>query len=80
MACLAAADDIYKDVEDELENATQFVFANQQARQAEASARLNVIASIGLMLSLVMGFLGMNILIDPDEASLRRASGGLEAL
>ena len=58
--------DLFDDVKAEIETANNFLFAIDQARQAEAAARLNVIAVVGVVLGLVFSALGMNVLVDAE--------------
>jgi hypothetical protein len=71
---------LYEDVRDELSAATNFLFAveaRQQTKSAlqqtesalqlsEAATRLNKIAIAGVVLSLVFGFLGINVIWDGE--------------
>lgn len=73
-------DPLLADVKEELEAATSHHFAreaktlaDQAARQADATIRLNVIAILGLGAGLAFSFLGMNVIW--TEATLQGISG-----
>ena len=55
---------MFREVEQELASATGFLDARAQERAAEAGTRLNVIAAVGLILSIALGALGANVLIE----------------
>ena len=64
---------LFDDLKNEIDTANQFLVAVDQAQDSDASMRLNIIATIGLVLSLAIAFLSMNILgTVPDVQS----SGG----
>lgn len=52
------SEEIFREVEQELASATGFLDARAQERAAEAGTRLNVIAAVGLILSIALGTLG----------------------
>ena len=59
-----ASKQMFKEVDEELASATGFLDARAQDRAAEAGTRLNVIAAVGLILSIALGALGANVLIE----------------
>lgn len=60
-------DALYADVKTELESAAALVRAGQQKAAADASERLAVFATVGVMLGLIVGALGMNVLVGTDK-------------
>lgn len=57
-----ALDEMFDDVQNELQTAVGFLSMRESEHATEAGERLNVIASVGLIVALVMGFFSMNIL------------------
>lgn len=60
---------LFDDVRSEIDTANQFLIACDQAEQAEATSRLNVVAAVGVVLGLALAFLGMNVLVGGPDAS-----------
>lgn len=55
-------DAMFDDLRDELEMAVGFLSSREAQHATEAAERLNVIATLGIVIALVMGFFSMNIL------------------
>ncbi len=72
-----ALDEMFGDVQNELETAVGFLSMRESEHATEAGERLNLIASLGLIVALVMGFFSMNILGTEDVLLGDSATGGL---
>ncbi|NTT85941.1 hypothetical protein [Tabrizicola fusiformis] len=72
-----ALDEIFDDVQNELQTAVAFLSMRESEHATEAGERLNIIASVGLIVALVMGFFSMNILGTADLLLGESAKGGL---
>jgi hypothetical protein len=59
-------DEMFSDLKDELDAATQFLLSQQQLRRADAANNLATIAAIGVVLGLAFSFLGMNVVMSGD--------------
>jgi hypothetical protein len=59
-------DEIFEDIRTELETAVAFLAAREAEHSTEAAERLNIVASLGVVLALVMGFFSMNIVTDKE--------------
>ena len=57
-------DELYDDIKNELETAVSFLNMREERRSADAAERLNVIATIGVILGLVIAFFSMDIVTD----------------
>jgi hypothetical protein len=63
-------DELFGDLKDEIESATQFLYSSEQVRQAEAATRLSETANklagwaaVAVLFGLVFSLLGMNVLV-----------------
>lgn len=59
-------DAMFQDIKSELETAVGFLASRQSDHATEAAERLNIIATLGVVMALLMGFFSMNILTDKD--------------
>jgi hypothetical protein len=59
-------DDLFEDLKEELDAASQFLLAGEQVRRAEAANSLSTIAAIGVVFGLAFSFLGMNVLVSAE--------------
>lgn len=66
LRALMGLDEIFEDIRTELETAVAFLAAREAEHSTEAAERLNIVASLGVVLALVMGFFSMNIVTDKD--------------
>lgn len=60
-------DAMFNDIKGELETAVSFLSSRQSEHATEAAERLNIIASLGVVVALVLGFFSMNILTDKSS-------------
>lgn len=59
-------DRLYADVKEELQLATSFALAVEQAEQTDAGHGLNILATLGVVFGLIIALLSMNFLIDAN--------------
>lgn len=65
-------DDLFKEIQGEVES-THALFEMEVARdQSDTTTRLTVVATVGLLLSIVVGFFGMNILFGAEDRPVGR--------
>ncbi len=57
-------DDLFKEIQQEVNSNHEYLSIKQASRQADTTTRLTVVATIGFVLALATGFLGMNIIVD----------------
>lgn len=55
-------DELFEDIKTELETAVNFLSSREAQHATNAAERLNIIASLGVVLALAMAFLSMNLL------------------
>ncbi len=63
-------DDLFKEIQQEVNSNHEYLSTKQATMQAEITTRLTVVATIGLILAIATGFLGMNIIVDGFSGSL----------
>jgi hypothetical protein len=61
---------LYAEVRDELEDMSNYLDSDALRRQSNTMVRLTVVTILGLILTGVTGFLGMNIIAEADAGSL----------
>ncbi|GMG85344.1 hypothetical protein LNKW23_45640 [Paralimibaculum aggregatum] len=61
---------LYKEVKEEIDTAAQFALAEEQHEQSETVLTLTEIATLGLVLSVIVGAFGMNIVVDTERWGL----------
>lgn len=58
--------ELFKDVKDELDAATSYIYSNETDQQTQSAVRLNVIAALAVVLGLATSALGMNVIVHQD--------------
>ena len=62
-------DDLFAEIKEEIHSSYEFLMVQQDREQTEQGARLNVVATMGIVGALAFGFLGINILVGENKAS-----------
>jgi len=62
-------DHIFSEVHQEVQNASDYLLAMQEASATNAAERLNLIATVGLALGLIFSLFGMNVLFSSEWVS-----------
>lgn len=62
-------DDLFREMKEEIHSSYEFLMVKQDREQTEQGARLNVVATLGVVGALAFGFLGINILVGENKAS-----------
>ncbi len=65
-------DALYDEVRNEILDMTEYLDSDQMRRQAETVVRLTVVTVLGLIVNIVTGWFGMNLLAAADEPLLVR--------
>ncbi len=60
-------DALYDEVRNEIQDMTQYLDSDQVRRQAETVVRLTVVTMLGLVVNIVTGYFGMNLIAAADE-------------
>jgi hypothetical protein len=60
-------DAMFQDIKTELETAIGFLSARSDEHATEAAERLNIVASLGVVIALVLGFFSLNILTTENQ-------------
>jgi|GEM_PF-921518 len=63
-------DDLFKEIQEEVNSNYEYLSTKQASKQTDTTTRLTVVATIGLVLAIATGFLGMNIIVDGFSGSL----------
>ncbi len=61
-------DDLFVEIKDEIQSSYEYLMVQQDREQTEQGARLNVVATMGVVGALAFGFLGMNVVGDEINA------------
>lgn len=61
-------DDLFAEIKDEIHSSYEYLMVQQDREQTEQGARLNVVATMGVVGALAFGFLGMNVVGDDINA------------
>jgi len=56
-------DDLFKEIQQEVNSNHEYLSIKQATRQTDTTTRLTVVATIGFVLAMATGFLGMNIIV-----------------
>lgn len=59
-------DDLFRETKEEIDNCHEYLTTAENIKQSGTMERINYIAAIGLVVSIVIGFWGMNIIVEEN--------------